>query len=274
MSGFAGFGPTGGGGAGGAALPSGASFASFDFVLTSDQLKLAFSQPPLIAPAPGPGKILIPYSMFATFMPGEESLRVTPAFGNATQSLVFIDGYMYGPGGISPSFSMGSGGQMADPNEVFLVGNNKQYIYMSSPYMSALPGDVDNRAIKIQLTAMGGDYGSYGPLLTMTVDTAGSGYSVGDIGFVNTWQTVEGIGVRGDGTATYVVDSVDEFGGITAASVTFGGSCYMLGGPYRTTVTTGAGDGSALFTATGVDTPTGNVGSLVGTVVCMLKDVS
>lgn len=97
----------------------------------------------------------------------------------------------------------------------------------------AIAAMTDGTAISVGAVKIACGPGDTGPIVTSSLGAGGSGYTVGDIGWI--------IGASGD--ATYTVLSVDGGGAVLTFSTT-GGRAYSVASGVATSTSTGTGDGA------------------------------
>jgi hypothetical protein len=174
----------------------------------------------VIVPAPGANKILLVHDVVV------ESRFNSAAFYSLVTSMYAYIGDPDTPSANSPTmctvpsdYLMSSVNEVAAPQNSFKrgfgfnkSGNNTKY---------ATSAELENKPLVLAAVADIVDNGS-GAINVHRLNTAGTGYAVGDTG------RIVGSATAGE-SATYVVDEVSEAGGVVAYTITSNGSGHAYG---------------------------------------------
>lgn len=195
------------------------------------QISTLFSAPSQLIPPPGPGRML-------------QVINVTVEFALRPGSL---------PIGGNPALFYADGNPPTNANQLTNTGapvltDPPAHLVATLDTLSGLafdPATVANLAVNVGIVTA--DPGIAGPIATTTIDTAGTGYAIGDTGHIVPSQFGP--------NATYRVDTVDiGTGAVLTYTITNPGTGFDgLGNPYHA-VNSGAQPGIGINFALGVAT--------------------
>jgi hypothetical protein len=164
--------------------------------LTAAQIRALQTTPVVVVPAPGAGKIIVPFGIATVFNFGTVPYKVASGGADALNAL-------YAPAGGSLELTLN--------NVVVAAVSNFSYNGCFPNLLQILPGN-DNNAVDL---AASNNY-TNGPIATATLGVGGAGYAVNDTG------TISG----GSADATYKVLTIGAGGAVLTFQITGAGTSY------------------------------------------------